>query len=126
VTRFTWRVTCCRRANGSNSGCPSSYRAADALARSAESDGFIGLISDAYVSADWGFALIKAYAHGTFTFDVSTNTLLPTASRGSPFSTVCAMLYSGKPATLTPSRNVALVTTHGRLVPGPGIPDTQP
>ena len=111
---------------GSNSGCPSSYGAADALARSVESDGFIGLISDAYVSADWGFALTKAYAHGTFSFDVSTNTLLPTPSRGSPFSTVCAMLYSGKPATLTPARNVALLTTHGRLVPGPGIPDTQP
>lgn len=111
---------------GSNSGCRSSYKSADALARSAVSDGFIGLISDAYVSADYGFALTRSYARGTFSFDVSTNTLLPTASRGSPFSTVCAMLYSGKPATLSPSRNVALATTRGPLVPGPGVPDTQP
>jgi hypothetical protein len=111
---------------GSNSGCPSSYRAADALARTAQSDGFIGLISDAYVTADYGFALTRGYSRGVFTFDVSTNTLLPTASGASPFSTVCAMLYSGKPATLTPSRNVALASTHGPLVPGPGIPNTQP
>jgi hypothetical protein len=111
---------------GSNSGCPSTYRAADALARTAQSDGFIGLISDAYVSADYGFALTRGYIRGSFTFDVSTNTLLPAPSGGSPFSTVCAMLYSGTPATLTPSRNVSLGTTHGRLVPGPGIPNTQP
>ncbi len=111
---------------GSNSGCPSSYRAADAQARAAQSDGFIGLISDAYVSADYGFALTKSYTHGTFTFDVSANTPLPTPTGGSPFSTVCAMLYSGTPATLTPSHNVALATVHGRLIPGPGVPNTQP
>jgi hypothetical protein len=111
---------------GSNSGCRSSYQSADALARSAESDGFVGLISDAYVSADYGFAFTRGYARGTFSFDVSTNTLLPTASGGSPFSTVCAMLYSGTPATLSPSRNVALATARGPLVPGPGAPDTQP
>jgi hypothetical protein len=36
------------------------------------------------------------------------------------------MLYSGRPATLTPARNVALDTTHRPLIPGPGIPNTQP
>jgi hypothetical protein len=110
---------------GSNTGCPNTYQAADALARS-QSGGHSGLISDAYVLADYGFALSKGYAHGSFTFDVTSNTVLPTASGSSPFSTLCAMLYSGHPGTLTPSRNTAVETTHGRLVPGRGIPNNQP
>ena len=111
---------------GSNTGCLRSYRAADAQSRSAQSSGFIGLISDAYVTADYGFALFKSHKNGAFTFDVSTNTLLRAPSGQSPFSTVCVMLYSGTPATLTPSHNVALATLHGPLVRGPGIPNTQP
>jgi hypothetical protein len=109
----------------SNTGCPATYRAADALART-ESGGHLGLISDAYVTADYDSALTRGYSHRRFTFDVNTNTILPTATGSSPFSTVCAMLYSGKPGTLTPGRNTALETTRARLVPGPGIPNNQP
>ena len=111
---------------GSNTGCRTTYQAADAQARSVMSHGFIGLIDDAYVTADYGAALIKGYSRGTFTFDVSTNTLLRTDTGASPFSTVCAMLYSGKPATLRPTQNVAVDGTKRPLVPGPGIPVTQP
>ncbi|MGB0098055.1 MAG: hypothetical protein WBP81_36655 [Solirubrobacteraceae bacterium] len=111
---------------GSNTGCRGSYQAADAQARNAQSDGQVGLISDAYVTADYGFAVIKGHARGTFTFDVSTNALVPAPAGRSPFSTVCAMLYSGQPGTLHPSRNIAVDTTHGRLVRGPGIPTNQP
>jgi hypothetical protein len=106
---------------GSNTGCPSTYKAADALARS-QPGGYLGLISDAYVSADWGSANVRRRSGQTFTFDVSTNTLLPTASGASPFSTVCAMLYRGTPAPLNPAANAAVQTAHGPLVPGPGAP----
>jgi hypothetical protein len=106
---------------GSNVGCPSTYKAADALARS-EPGGHLGLISDAYVTADWGSANVRHFSGGTFSFDVTTNTLLPTASGASPFSTVCAMLYRGTPAPLNPAANTAVQTAHGPLVPGPGAP----
>lgn len=115
---------------GSNTGCPAGYQTAEALARSTDAAGYTGLISDAYVDADYELQPYEgahfAYRHGVFTFHVAANTVLPTATGQSPFSTVCAMLYSGKPATLTPSRNVALQTTHRPLIPGPGIPDNQP
>jgi len=68
----------------------------------------------------------RAYHSGVFTFHVATNTVLPTADGQSPFSAVCAMLYRGTPASLTPSGNTALETTQARLIAGPGIPDTQP
>jgi hypothetical protein len=115
---------------GSNTGCPASYQAADALARSIDAAGNTGLISDAYVDADYEMqpyeGAFVAYRHGVFTFHAATNTVLPTATGQSPFSTVCVMLYSGIPATLTPARNVALDTIHRPLIPGPGIPDNQP
>jgi hypothetical protein len=115
---------------GVNTGCPASYQAANALARSTDAAGYSGFISDAYVDADYEqqpYALAPfAYRHGVFTFHVAANTVLPTATGQSPFSTVCAMLYSGQPATLTPSRDVALQTTHRPLTPGPGIPNNQP
>ena len=115
---------------GSNTGCPASYQAADALARSTDAAGETGLISDAYVDADYELQpyanAYLGYRHGVFTFHVAANTVLPTATGQSPFSTVCAMLYSGQPATLTPSRNVALQSTHRPLVAGPGIPNNQP
>ena len=66
-----------------------------------------------------------AYRHGVFTFHVASNTVVPDAAGQSPFSTVCVMLYSGQPASLTPSANTALATTQAPLVPGPGIPDNQ-
>jgi hypothetical protein len=111
---------------GSNTGCPTTYRVADAMARSTRSFGFIGLISDAYVTADYGSGPTAFYRSGTFTLDVTTNTLLRAPSGRSPFSTACAMLYSGTPATLTPARNVAVERAHGPLVRGPGIPNNQP
>jgi hypothetical protein len=115
---------------GSNTGCPASYQTADALARSTDAAGYTGLISDAYVDADYELQPYEgayfAYRHGVFTFHVAANTVVPTATGQSPFSTVCTMLYSGKPATLTPSHNVALETTHRPLIPGPGIPNNQP
>ena len=110
----------------SNSGCPETYQAADALARSESSDGYTGLISDANVITDYDLAESRSYSHGVFTFDVSANTIIPTATGQSSFATVCAMLYSGTPASLTPSQNLALETTHAPLVPGPGIPGNQP
>jgi hypothetical protein len=109
---------------GTNTGCRSSYAAADSLARAPST--YLSLISDAYVSADWGFAAIKHLSKGTFTFDVSTNTLIRTATGASPYSTVCAMLYSGKPAPLNPRANVAVAQIHARLVPGAGPPTNQP
>ena len=36
------------------------------------------------------------------------------------------MLYSGTPAALNPARNVAIAESQRRLVPGAGIPITQP
>jgi hypothetical protein len=115
---------------GSNTGCPASYQTADALARSTDAAGYTGLISDAYVDADYELQPYEdayfAYRHGVFTFHAAANTVLPTATGQSPFTTVCAMLYSGKPATLTPSHNVALQTTHRPLIPGAGIPNNQP
>lgn len=109
---------------GTNTGCRASYAAADSLARAPST--YLSLISDAYVSADWSFAAIKHRSKSTFTFDVSTNTLLPTATGASPYSTVCAMLYSGKPATLNAKANIALAQIHARLVPGAGPPTNQP
>jgi hypothetical protein len=109
---------------GTNTGCRASYAAADSLARASST--YLSLISDAYVSADWSFAAIKRRSKSTFTFDVSTNTLLPTATGASPYSTVCAMLYSGKPASLNPKANIALAQIHARLVPGAGPPTNQP
>ena len=38
---------------GSNVGCPATYAAADQLARTEDSDGFDGLISDGYVDSDY-------------------------------------------------------------------------
>lgn len=88
------------------------------------------MISDAYVDADYEMQPYEgasvAYRHDAFTFHVATNTVLPTATGQSAFSTVCVMLYSGQPATLTPARNVVPDTTHRPLILGPGIPDNQP
>jgi hypothetical protein len=116
---------------GSNQGCPSTYAAADGLARSeSPSTGQSGLIEDAYVDAAYEVQPYAeayfGYLHGVFTFHAATNTLVPTDSGGSPFSTVCAMLYSGKPGALDPADNVALAQTHAPLVAGPGIPNNQP
>ena len=114
----------------SNTGCPASYQSADALARSSDAAGYTGLISDAYVDTDYEVQPYElayfGYQHGVFTFHVASNTVLPTGTGQSPFSTVCVMLYSGTPASLTPSLNTALATTQARLVPGEGIPDNQP
>ena len=114
---------------GSSTGCPASYQAADALARSVDAAGFSGLISDAYVDTDYEVQPYElayfGYQHGVFTFHVAANTVVP-ANGQSPFSTVCVMLYSGVPASLTPSANSALATTSAPLVLGPGIPDNQP
>jgi hypothetical protein len=115
---------------GSNVGCPGAYAAADRLARNEVSDGFDGLISDAFVDADYETQPYEgayyAYKQGVFTFHVATNTLLPTSGDQSPYSTVCVMLYSGEPASQTPSHNIVLETTRHALVFGPGIPNTQP
>ena len=115
---------------GSNVGCPVTYAAADRLARTENSDGFGGLISDAYLDADYENQPYEdayyGYKHGVFTFHVATNTLLPTPSNQSPYSTVCTMLYSGEPGNLTPAANVVLETTHRALVFGRGIPNNQP
>lgn len=115
---------------GSNVGCPTSYAAADRLARSETSDGFGGLISDAYVDSDYENQPYEdayySYKNGVFTFHVAASTLLPTPNNTSPYSKVCVMLYSGEPGSLTPSRNIALETTSHSLVFGPGIPNTQP
>jgi hypothetical protein len=112
---------------GSNTGCPASYAAADALARSVNPNGESGFISDAYVTADYEtppYELApRGYAHGIFTFHVATNTVIPTATGASPFSTLCVMLHTGPPAT---ARDLALATVSGPLHPGRGIPDTQP
>ncbi len=112
---------------GSNTGCPASYATADALARSVNADGYTGFISDAYVTADYTTQPYQlaphGYAHGIFTFHVATNTVLPTATGASPFSTLCVLLYSGRPAS---SGNLGLASVQGPLRPGPGIPDTQP
>ena len=109
---------------GSNVGCPNAYAAADRLARNEVSDGFDGLISDAFVDADYESQPYEgadyAYKEGVFTFHVATNTLLPTSGDQSPYSTVCVMLYSGEPASSTPSRNIVLETTRHALVSARG------
>jgi hypothetical protein len=83
----------------SNTGCP-SYESADAQARSGEP--FDGWISDAFIGADAVFNPAR-YSDGTFTLDVMTGTVFPT-NGSSPFSTVCAMRYSGRPGSPTPAR----------------------
>lgn len=105
--------------------CPASYAAADSLARSEDVDGMDGLISDAYVDADYGSASVRGTAKGIFNFDVSSNDIFASQGR-SPFSTVCAMLYSGQPASLTPAANVALQATEHALTAGAGPIDNQP
>jgi hypothetical protein len=114
----------------SNAGCPAGYRSAARLARAVNAKGFTGLIADR--SVDAGYAqrpyrsAPRSYRNGVFAFHVATDTILPGANRRSPFSSVCAMLYNGRPASRTPGRNVALQTAQVKLVSGRGIPAPPP
>jgi hypothetical protein len=105
--------------------CLTSYAAADSLARSENPNGSDGLISDAYVDADYGFASSRGESKGTFYFDVSSNDIF--AAQGSaPFPTVCAMLYAGQPAATNPSADIALETVKHPLTVGSGPINDQP
>jgi hypothetical protein len=111
---------------GSNTGCPATYAAADSQARNVSSDGFYGFISDAYVDADYEVQPYQlayfAYTHGHFVWHVATTTIVDNDPPQDPFTTVCAMLYAGVPATGgTPLENVS-----HPLPLGPGIPNNQP
>jgi hypothetical protein len=64
----------------------------------------------------------RAYRGGAFSFHVATNTILPMAGRRSPFARVCALLYSGKPASRTPARNITLDSATTGLPFGAGVP----
>ena len=107
--------------------CPADYRHAGALARSTNAQGYTGLIVDAPV--DTVYARLpyrhapRAYRGGAFSFHVATNTILPMAGRRSPFARVCALLYSGKPASRTPARNITLDRATTGLPFGAGVPN---
>jgi hypothetical protein len=106
--------------------CPADYRHAGALARSTTAQGYTGLIADAPV--DTVYARLpyrhapRAYRGGAFSFHVATNTILPMAGRRSPFARVCALLYSGKPASRAPGRNITLDSATTPLPFGAGVP----
>lgn len=97
----------------SNTGCRGSYQAASAQATRSSA-----LISDESVTDAYRMGLTRSHGHGVFSFDVFSPSVASSATGVKPFSTVCAMVYSGKPASSTPARNVALGTARASLRSG--------